>query len=200
AGLSPSSSPYPLSYDQAFTVADAEARAFGAALLPGEYGNSASQDDVVLRNETAAQEQALVGSAIYAWKGVCRAGAPMAECDNAWSIYAGDPATPPAQNLGLIPSRVKFLARAYPMATAGTLTSFSYDPDRQTFTMTAAALRPACRGQADQETVVFIPSTVHGAVTVTGSAVLDRVVSEPDGTRRAEVAPTGEGVYGVVIG
>jgi endoglycosylceramidase len=198
-GVSPSTSPYPLSYDQAFVVADAEARSMGAALLPGEYGNSASDDEVVLRDETAAQDKAGVGSAIYAWKGVCRAGAKLSDCYDAWSVYAGDPATPPAQNLGLIPSRVKFLSRVFPMATAGSLRSFSYDPDRRAFIMTATASTAVGKGRPTIETVVFIPSTVTGSVSASGHAVMDQVVTEPDGTRRAYVAPTGQGDYQVSV-
>src|SRR5205823_11424843 len=91
AGLSPASSPYPTSYDQAYAVADAEARTMRAALLPGEYGNWPADDEIILRGETAAQERAAVGSAIYAWKGSCAAGTRLADCFNAWSVYGGDP-------------------------------------------------------------------------------------------------------------
>jgi hypothetical protein len=47
--------------------------------------------------------------------------------------------------------------------------------------------------------VVFVPATVTGAVNVSGAAVLDRVVTEPDGTRFAYVAPTGPGAYAVGV-
>jgi endoglycosylceramidase len=186
--------PYPLSYDQAYQVADAEARSMGAALLPTEYGNSASQDSTILASETAAQDRAIAGSAIYQWKGVCRSGAALRECSDTWSVYAGDPATPPAQNLGLIPTRVKYLSRIYPRATAGTLTSFAYHPDTQTFTMTATADRPATA-----PTVLFIPAGAGGKVTVAGAAHLTSITVEPDGTRLAEIMPTGHGAYGVTV-
>src|SRR5205807_7997265 len=105
AGVPPSKSPYPTSYNQALNVADTEARAMRSALLVGEYGNSSEQDDTILRQETAAQDRAMVGSTIYAWKGVCDAGASMASCSNLWAYFTADPSTPPAQNLGLIPTR-----------------------------------------------------------------------------------------------
>jgi hypothetical protein len=165
-----------------------------AALLPTEYGNSASQDSVILASETAAQDKAMVGSAIYAWKGVCAAGAKLSDCHDAWSVYAGDPATPPAQNLGLIPSRVTYLARVYPLATAGTLDSYAYDPVVKKFTMTATA------GEAGAPTVVFIPATVGGSVAVSGSARVVQVVVQPDGTRLAYVAATAPGVYRITVG
>ena len=194
AGIPAQDSPFPLSYDQAYQVADAEARLMGAALLPTEYGNAASQDDTILKNETAAQDRARAGSAIYAWKGVCAAGSPLGACYDAWSVYAGDPTTPPAQNLGLIATRVKYLSRIYPRATAGRLDSFAYDPDHHSLTMTATSDRQGA------PTILFIPADATGGVTVTGAARLDRVTLEPDGTRLAAIAPTGPGTYAVAVG
>jgi hypothetical protein len=187
-------SPYPLSYDQAYDVADAEARSLHAALLVGEYGNSASDDETILRPETAAQDRARAGSAIYAWKGACGADSTLAQCNSGWSVYAGDPGTPPAQNAALIPSRVKFLARAYPRATVGRLLSYSFNPDTKAFTMTATA-----EGKVEGETIVFVPAQATGAATVGGAARLVRVVSEPDGTRLVVAAPTGHGEYRVSV-
>ena len=187
-------SPYPLSYDQPYQVADAEARSMHAALMVGEYGDSAAADETYLRSETAAQDRAQAGSAIYAWKGGCGAGANVSDCEKAWTVYAGDPATPPAQNIGLVTSRLKFLSRAYPRATAGRLDSYTYDPDRRTFTMTATATR------AGQETVVFIPYTATGNVTAAGHARVARVDLEPDGTRLAYASTTGPGEYSVALG
>ena len=193
AGVPPQESPYPVSYDQAYQVADAEARSMHAALISGEYGNSAGEDDVVLRGETAAQDTAMVGSTLWAWKGSCAAGTPVRLCYDIWSVYAGDPATPPAQNLGLIPTRVKYLSRIYPMATAGTLDSFGFDPDHGTFTMTATA------EGSGPPTVIFVPAGSSGKVTVRGAARLGQLVAEPDGTHRVLVYPTGRGAYSVAV-
>jgi endoglycosylceramidase len=193
AGIPAGQSPYPTSYDQAYEVADGEARAMHAALLPGEYGNSAGQDSTILKGETAAQDAAMVGSAIYAWKGVCGAGSPPADCANIWAVYAGDPATPPAQNLGLIPSRVTYLSRIYPRATDGTLTAFAYDPATHRFTMTAVA-----HGRG-APTIVFIPAEASGNVAATGPARVDHVQLEPDGTRLATIAVLGAGSYTVTV-
>ena len=193
AGVPAQTSPYPVSYDQAYQVADAEARLLNAALLPTEYGNAASQDATILAGETAAQDRAMVGSAIYAWKGTCAAGAPLAACFDAWSVYAGDPSTPPAQNLGLIPSRVTYLSRIYPRATAGTLRSCTYDPATRTFTMTATA------DHTGAPTVVFVPAGVLGTVVVSGAATMAGITRQPDGTALVTVRPTGQGPYGVSI-
>ncbi|MGH9307563.1 MAG: cellulase family glycosylhydrolase [Acidimicrobiales bacterium] len=198
-GLAPGQSPYPLSYDQAYIVAGLEARAMNAALLVDEYGNSASDDNVILRGSTAAQDRHLISSSVYAWKGACNGGT-QAGCDaSAWSVYSADAATPPQQNLGLLPSRVKFLDRIYPRATAGHLDTFSYNPDNRSFAMSAHGSLPVAPGQRTRETVVFIPSGVSGNVRVSGAAVLDGVSTQPDGTKLAYVAPTGSSPYSVTV-
>ncbi len=56
------------------------------------------------------------------------------------------------------------------------------------------------RGDRGAETLVYIPATVHGAVTITGGAVLDTVTSNPDGSRYAYVAPTGDSRYEIKVG
>ena len=56
------------------------------------------------------------------------------------------------------------------------------------------------RGDRAAETAVYISSTVRGDVKVTGAAVLDATVINPDGSRLAYVAPTGDSGYGVTVG
>jgi endoglycosylceramidase len=169
AGIAPSQSPYPVSYDQPYQVADAEARSFGAALVCGEFnefGNDPATYNEVVGGTTAAQDRFLVGSTYWAW--------------------TGDPVPP-------------LLTRVYPRATAGSLTSFAYDPSAKAFQMAATATVPVRVGDRSFETDVVIPSAVPGAVAVSGAAVLDQVVANPDGTRSAFVAPTGAGAYEVRV-
>jgi endoglycosylceramidase len=195
------SSAYPLNYDQAMQTADAEARLLGAGLFIGEYGNSNSDDERILSQETAAQDRATVGSALWAWKGNCGPGRTKDECwPGLWSVYYGDPAAVPAQNLGLIPTRQKYLSRVWPRATAGTLRSYAYDPAARSFTMSATSSAGVRPGHPGKETVVYVPASVRGAASVTGAAVLDSVVANPDGSRILYVAPTGGGTYGVAVG
>jgi endoglycosylceramidase len=192
---------YPLGYNQAMVTADAEARAMGAALFIGEFGNSNSDDGTILSQETAAIDRAGVGSSLWAWKGNCGPGSTTAECESGlWSVFEGDPAATPAQNGPLIRSRLLLLARVYPRATAGRLISFAYDPDTVTFSMRATSGTRVIPGQQSRETEVYIPPLVRAAVTVSGAAVLDAVVANPDGSRLAYVAPTGAGSYGVSVG
>ena len=169
AGIAPSESPYPLSYDQPYLVADAEARSFGAALVCGEFGEFSGDPtiyDEVVGGMTAAQDRALAGSTYWAW--------------------TGGPVSP-------------LLTRIYPRATAGTLDGFAYDPSSKSFRMKASSRSPVEVGDNSDETEVVIPSVAHGVVTVSGAAVIDRVVTHPDGTRSAYVAPTGVGGYEVTV-
>ena len=168
-GLSPSTSPYPLSYDQPYQVASGEARAMGAALICGEFGefsgNPAIYDEVV-GGMTAAQDRFLVGSTYWAW--------------------TDGPVSP-------------LLSRVFPAATAGTLVSFAFAPATGAFAMTATDSRAVRVGDRAAETEVEIPSGVDGAVTAAGGARLDAVITNPDGDRTAYVAPTGAGRYSVTV-
>jgi hypothetical protein len=97
--------------------------------------------------------------------------------------------------------------RVSPTATAGRLGAYSYDPTRRSFAMVATSTAAGRRGDHQTDTVLFIPSTVHGAVRVSGAAVLDGVVTRPDGSRLGYVTTTLPGPpgspsdrYGVTVG
>ncbi|HEX3794407.1 MAG TPA: cellulase family glycosylhydrolase [Acidimicrobiales bacterium] len=189
---------YPLSYNQAMVTADAEARALGAALFIGEYGNSNSDDNAILSKETAAIDQAAVGSSVWAWKGNCGPGATAAQCEpGLWSTYQGDPSAVPSHNGPLLATRLIYLARVYPRATAGHLLSFSYTPATTGFVMRATSTTPVTVGDTAAETIIYLPPLVRDTVSVSGAALLDAVVDNPDGSRLAYIAPTGHGAYGV---
>jgi endoglycosylceramidase len=191
---------YPLGYNQAMLTAGAEARALGAALFIGEFGNGNNADGTILAGETAAIDRAGVGSSLWAWKGNCGPGATAAECETGlWSVFEGDAAPTPAQNGPLITSRLQYLARVYPRATAGRLISFAYDPSTASFTLRATDGTAIVPGDRSRETEVYVPPLVRGAVAVSGAAVLDTVTANPDGSRLAYVAPTGGGTYGVSV-
>lgn len=169
-GLSPSQSPYPLSYDQPYQVADAEARVFRAALVVDEYGEFSGNPTIyeeVITGMTAAQDRFVSSSSYWAWTG--QSVSPL-------------------------------LTRVYPGATAGTLRSFGFDPASRSFAMTATSARAVPVGERARETQIVIPADVGGAVSVTGAARIDLVVENPDGTRTAYIAPTGAGSYGVKVG
>ena len=93
--------------------------------------------------------------------------------------------------------------RVSPMATAGRLGAYAYDPATRTFAMVATSTAAGRRGDRQTDTVISIPSTVRGAVHVSGAAALDSVVTRPDGSRVAYVdddrARFGR-PYGVTVG
>ncbi|HEY1989791.1 MAG TPA: cellulase family glycosylhydrolase [Acidimicrobiales bacterium] len=191
---------YPLGYGQAMVTASAEARAMGAAFFIGEFGNPNSADTTILSSETAAMDTAAVGSTLWAWKGNCNPGVTAAACQpGLWSMFEGDASTLPTDNGALIPTRVKYVSRVYPRATAGQLVSFAYTPASGSFTMSAISRSAVKPGARDLETEVYIPATDSGSVRVNGVATLDAVVQNPDGSRLAWVALTGAGTYGVEV-
>ncbi|HZN14270.1 MAG TPA: cellulase family glycosylhydrolase [Acidimicrobiales bacterium] len=191
--------PYPLSYDQAFRTATLEARAMRAALFIGEYGNGALSDDTRLAPETAALDRHRAGGAVWHWKANCDPGTGPAGCPDSWGMFYGDPAASPAHNLGIKPTRRKYLSRAFPRATAGDLVDMAFDPDSGGFAMTARASRRVPSGATDRETVVFIPAAVTDEPWVAGRATIDRIDAVPGGGRLLYVAPTGRGMYTVGV-
>jgi len=193
---------YPVSYDQALTTADAEARAMGTALFVTEFGDNPPDDNAILRNQLAAHERAQVSATLWIWKENCNDVSP----GNSWGMYAGvDPRAcaaggfaPLRQNGALRLLRLRLLDRAWPRAVAGQLLAYAYNPDTGEFSMHASAAAAVPPGSPDAETAVYLPRTDRGAVSVSGAAVLDGVVSNADGSRLAYVAPAG-GAYQVTV-
>jgi hypothetical protein len=66
--------------------------------------------------------------------------------------------------------------------------------------LTAHSAQAVGKGDRANETVVFIPAVAGGTVASGGAAVVDQVITEPDGTRMAYIAPTGVGPYSVIVG
>lgn len=192
---------YPPGYGFAFGTAQAEADAIHAALFVGEYGNAASEDGSILASETAAEDAAGVGATLWDWKANCAPGVSQAACDSGtWAVYEPDAAPLPAENLAPVASRVKYISRIYPRATAGTLLSFGYDPANGSFAMSAYDRRAVDPSDNRGLTVVYVPPGLGGKPAATGAATLVAVVAQPDGSRLVEVAPTGGGGYGVTVG
>ncbi len=199
-GYPAQSSPFPPSFTFGYQTAMSDAIAMHAAVLVTEYGDSASTDGYILSQETAAQEATLVsGATLWAWKGLSETE------DTCWCVRwqqtaysttsngtagTGDPDAAVSPEDQLIPSRGEYLARVTPLAVAGDLLAYSYEPSARAFVMLASNAGGAVRvGDRDAETLVAIPPTVTGLVAVSGDAVLDGVVAEPDGGRFAYVAP-----------
>jgi endoglycosylceramidase len=206
---------YPPDFEFGYQTAEAEAEAMHSAVFVTEFGDSSSTDATILSGEMAAQESTQTGGTLWAWKGL------SAKSGSCWctrwqfSSYQttangtpgkGNPHAQPSPNDLLIPSRQRQLMRVSPTATAGRLGAYAYDPATRSFVMVATSTAQGRRGDRQTDTVVYIPSVVKGPVRVRGSAILDGIVTAPDGSRRAYVTTTldptsnGTDIYRVTVG
>jgi hypothetical protein len=111
----------------------------------------------------------MVGSTLWAWKANCGPGQSAAQCEpGLWSVYQGDPAAAPAEDLAPIASWVKYLERIWPRLTAGTLDSYGYDPATGAFSMSASGASAVPAGRRSCETVVYVPGPLSRPPVVTG--------------------------------
>jgi endoglycosylceramidase len=187
---------FPPNFTFGYQTAEAEAQAMHSAVFVTEFGDSSSTDSTILANELAAQESTQTGGTLWAWKGLSRT-AGSCWCTR-WqhSSYQttangtagkGNPKSTPSPNDRLIQSRQQQLLRVWPVATAGRLGAYAYDPATKSFAMSALSAGLGRRGDFATDTEIYIPSTVHGAVLARGAATIDTVVTRPDGSRLAYV-------------
>ena len=187
---------FPPNFTFGYQTAEAEAQAMHSAVFTTEFGDSAGTDSTILANELAAQEATQTGGTLWAWKGLART------AGSCWCVRwqhsryqttangtpgTGNPTAAPSAADLLVASRQQQLMRVWPVATAGRLGAYAYDPATRAFAMVATSSGQSRHGDHQTDTIVFIPSTVHGAVRVTGAAVLDSVATRPDGSRFAYV-------------
>ncbi len=155
-------------YDQSYSLAAREAKAMNAALFVAEFGDSPSQDSMILANQVLEQERHRVGFAFWVWK---EAGS------GSWGMF--DP-----QTGCLRAARERLLARVYPMASSDPNLTYHYDPDTGAFTLAANASAGA------PTTLVYIPPEVRGEVAASGGAS-QATETRPDGSRLVTGAPSG---------
>ncbi len=190
---------FPPNFTFGYQTAEAEAQAMNSAVFVTEFGDSSSTDGTILSNELAAQEATQTGGTLWAWKGLAKTPGSCWCTRWQYSSYqttangtagAGNPRRQPSPNDLLIASRQRQLMRVWPVATAGRLGAYAFDPTARSFVMVAESTAANRRGDTESDTVVFIPSTVPGSVRVRGAAALDTVVTRPDGSRLAYVTTT----------
>jgi endoglycosylceramidase len=201
-GVPVEQSPYPPTYTFGYATAQAEGAAMRSAVFVTEFGNAPSDDKTLLAGMTQAQQIALVGGSLWAWSGNTT-DKSLGSCWAVYCRYSGPNQTPghqPGSTEHLMASRVTYLDRVFPRATAGTLLSYADDPTTAAFAMVATGPSAVRVGDRVAETIVYLPARAHGRVVVSGAAVLDAVVARPDGSRLAYVAPTGRGRYTVRVG
>lgn len=169
--------------DGGYRSAIADARHLGVPLWIGEFGSSPSDDRTVLAAHYREQDAFGLGGTLWIWKE--NVGGPPS---TSWGIYsapfgAGVPK----------PDRIQLTSRAYPLYTAGSLSSVRYDSSTHQFAMRATSRRVRV-GDFAGGTVVYIPQAVRGPVRASGARVL---VARRSGGRAAYVFPNG-GRYAVV--
>ncbi len=81
------------------------------------------------------------------------------------------------------------MALAWPRATAGTLLAYADDVSTGSLALEADDTAGRARPDRGTDTEIYIPAGNSGRVAVSGSATLGAVVSQPDGSRLAYVAP-----------
>src|SRR5206468_2047904 len=100
-----------------------------------------------------------------------------------WGVYG-----PPFGAGTPQPLRIKYTSRAFPLYTAGTLTSFTYNPDAATFELKAASA-PVAVGARDGATVVFVPKAVNASIGASGAKL--QMLARGDGSRIVYAYPAG---------
>ena len=171
---------FPLDGGYRSSVADAVN--LGLPLWVGEFGNDVADDDAFLRAHYAYSDSDTIGNSLWVWKADLAAG---------FSVYHG-----PFGDGSAFPSRLKFTSRVYPLFTAGVLDAVDYQPDTGIAQVRGtSAVATACGARA-LATVVFVPSTATGRVTVVNAGL--EVLAVPGG-RLAFVYPAG-GAYSMSVG
>jgi endoglycosylceramidase len=173
---------FPMSGGYSSAVGDA--KTLGLPLWVGEFGNDVTDDNTLLRDHYQYQDQYAIGSGIWAWKGL----QPTTDTDCYCDLQGPTPT-----DLYAFPSRIKFTARVYPLYTAGTLQSLSYDPDNATFTLQATSPAVAA-GDTAHATQLYIPAVVTAPLQAQGATL--QTFERGDGSRDVYVYPTG-GAYSV---
>ena len=170
---------FPLSSGYANAVGDA--KALGLPLWVGEFGNGVSDDDTILRGHYQLEDQYTIGSSLWLWK-------QDGNADNTdgFAVMHG-----PFPTGAPFPSRIKFTARVYPLYTAGTIQSLTYDPDQPSFDMVATSPQVAT-GDTSHATILFIPASFTATPQADGAQT--QVINHNDGSRELYVYPTG-GTY-----
>jgi endoglycosylceramidase len=173
---------FPLSSGYANAVGDAQA--LGLPLWVGEFGNDVTDDNTLLRGHYQFADQYAIGDSLWAWKGFQATTSTDCYCDLQGLMPTA---------LSAFPSRIKFSSRAYPLFTAGTLQSMSYDPDDGSFDFQATSAAVSA-GDTDHATILYVPVATTAALQVEGAVL--QTVEQGDGSRMVYVYPTG-GAYHV---
>jgi endoglycosylceramidase len=168
-----------------------DAKALGLPLWIGEFGNNPGDDNTIMRSSYQLQDQYMLGGAYWLWK----ENANDINRSLFWGVY-GKPFDAPFYGVPQA-SKIKFSARAYPMTTAGRLTSVAYDADSAGFDFHAHAAGAVAAGDRPLAMTVFVPAGSRCDIR-TENAAFD-VFDRGGGSREVYVYP-GAGDYRVFCG
>jgi endoglycosylceramidase len=165
--------------DGGYRSAIADARRLGLPLWVGEFGNDPADDDALLRTSYELQDRYGVAGTLWLWKENAN------DVNQAvfWGVEGPPfgPGTPQEH-------RLRYVARAFPLAVAGELHSYAYDVDRRTLDLRAASSRVAFRDRA-HATVLFVPAAVTAGLRAEHARL--EVFDRGGGAREAYVYPRG---------
>ncbi|WP_052441818.1 cellulase family glycosylhydrolase [Streptacidiphilus anmyonensis] len=167
-----------VSVERGFALAEQQAKSYGMPLWAGEWGwfgsttgssPDPSGDPAMLRRFAAAEDQARIGDAYWAWRQAC--GSP--ESDQHATVVGNLVAEDCATGKDVPPSAatIAVLGRAYPRAVPGALTSLTSDTASKAFALTGVA--PAATAGGPACTLdVWYPGATKPTPSTTGIAQL----------------------------
>ena len=165
-----------------YQAAVGDAAALGVPLWVGEFGNFPGDDARILVPQYANQDLYDVGGTIWLWKENGTVG-------STWGIQ--DPPFTTGSTGTLNATRAARVARAYPLMTAGDVTSLVEDPVAGTLDLQFTS-PPVADSDHAHATLISLPPTLSGPLLVDGAT--DEVVPQAGGGRDVWLFPTG-GAY-----
>jgi hypothetical protein len=176
---------YPPSFSFALDTAWWEAGKMNATVFVTEYGGGGGEPSAAtVEAITREQERHSTSAALWPWK------------ENAgWGVWAQAPQNSTAASGPVRPLKERLVSRAFPLAVAGELSEYAFDPLGLSFSLAARAES----GWRGGDTLVYVPARVNatavpsGRVRVGGAATLVRVEERPDGSRVVVARPSAEG-------
>jgi endoglycosylceramidase len=167
--------------EQGFGLDEQAARGLDMPFWVGEYGWWDTEPETLerVRRYAAAEDEYRVGGAWWQWRQACgdphSVGVPGNEPGD--QVHLRTVTCPDDADIGLTEEFAVVLARAYPRAAPGRLTSLVSDPDARTLSLSGRAEG----ADPDASLVVWIPTAGRDELAVGGEGIADVEVEFVDG-------------------